>query len=281
MQNFIKGGRSPKRWSNRISIRNLTYGSLTIALVLVTTFAIKIPIPFTQGYIHPGDSMIFITAILFGWRFGALAGGIGSAMADLLGGYAHWAIPTLIIKAIMGGLVGWVGHDLLKLKKHHLFSSLLTAGAIIAWVGFNFGIQAFLTKAMLSETSLELTKSLELTQEELILLIQKTNFWLSITAIAIPIGIIILAYYLKKWDKNLFNPVQLLGMFMAGLWMVVGYYLAGSFIYGSFIVPILSIPANIVQFIGGLVIAYLILIPLKKIGFDNYFGVLGQERFKK
>ncbi len=280
MLNFRKNINSPKQWPKKINIRSLTYGSLAIALVLVTTFAVKIPIPFTQGYIHPGDSMIFITAILFGWNFGALAGGIGSAMADLLGGYAHWAFPTLIIKAIMGGLVGWVGHDLLKLKKHRFFSFLLAVGAIIAWIGFNFGIQAFLAKAMLSDTALGLTKTLDVSQEELIFLIQKTNFWLSVTAIAIPVGIIILAYYLRRWDNKLFNPVQLLGMFVAGLWMVIGYYLAGGFIYGSFIVPILSIPANIVQFIGGLSIAYLILIPLKKIGFDKYFGIGEQEKFK-
>ena len=42
------------------------------------------PVPFTRGYIHLGDSMIFIAAILFGWRVGALAGGLGSALADVV-----------------------------------------------------------------------------------------------------------------------------------------------------------------------------------------------------
>lgn len=264
---------SPKRKARRINIRNLTYGSLTIALVLATTFAIKIPIPFTQGYIHPGDSMIFVTALLFGWRFGALAGGLGSAMADLLGGYAHWVIPTLLIKAIMGALVGWVGHDLPKQKNPRLFSVLLTFGSIASWVAFNFGVQALLTKALLSESPLLLSQSLETTQQELISLVQKTNLWLSLAAIAIPIGIVILAYYLRKWDKQLFSVAQLLGMFMAGLWMVIGYYIAGGLIYGSFIVPILSIPANIVQFIGGLGLAYLVLISINKAGFGKFFSI--------
>ncbi len=75
-----------------------------VALIFVLTFAIKVPVPFTRGYIHLGDSMIFIAAILFGWRVGALAGGLGSALADVVGGYAFWAIPTFIIKGIMGGL---------------------------------------------------------------------------------------------------------------------------------------------------------------------------------
>lgn len=80
-----------------------------VALIFVLTFAIKVPVPFTRGYIHLGDSMIFIAAILFGWRVGALAGGLGSALADVVGGYAFWAIPTFIIKGIMGGaLVGLI-----------------------------------------------------------------------------------------------------------------------------------------------------------------------------
>ncbi|HHY59617.1 MAG TPA: ECF transporter S component, partial [Clostridia bacterium] len=78
-------------------MRSLTYGSLMMALVFIATYSVRIPIPFTQGYIHPGDSMIFIAALLFGWRFGALVGGFGSALADILGGYAHWAFPTLVI----------------------------------------------------------------------------------------------------------------------------------------------------------------------------------------
>ena len=50
--------------------------------------------------------MIFLAAILFGKRKGAIAGGLGSAMADLLLAYTHWVLPTLIIKALMGYGVG-------------------------------------------------------------------------------------------------------------------------------------------------------------------------------
>ena len=41
------------------------------------------------------------SAYFFGPVVGALAGGIGSAMADILTGYAIWALPTLLIKTIM------------------------------------------------------------------------------------------------------------------------------------------------------------------------------------
>ena len=72
--------------------------AIMTALVFIATFSIKIPVPLTQGYIHIGDSMIFIAVLVLGWRYGAFAAGIGSAMADLFGGYPHWILPTLIIK---------------------------------------------------------------------------------------------------------------------------------------------------------------------------------------
>lgn len=82
------------------------YGSLGIALVALATMSVQIPVPQTRGYINLGDTLVFVFAILFGARIGALAGGAGSALADLLTGYAHWAPFTLVIKGVEGLLVG-------------------------------------------------------------------------------------------------------------------------------------------------------------------------------
>lgn len=87
-------------------IQDLTILGLLIALVAVSTMVIKIPTIATQGYIHLGDSMIFLAAIMFGKKRGAIAGGIGSAMADLLLGYTHWILPSFIIKSLMGYGIG-------------------------------------------------------------------------------------------------------------------------------------------------------------------------------
>lgn len=89
-------------------VQELTTLALLISLVAVSTMMIKIPTISTEGYIHLGDSMIFLSAIVFGKKKGAVAAGIGSAMADLLLGYIHWIIPTLIIKALMGYGVGLI-----------------------------------------------------------------------------------------------------------------------------------------------------------------------------
>ncbi|KAB3530445.1 ECF transporter S component [Alkaliphilus serpentinus] len=93
---------------NDLTVKDLTLIGLLTALVTVATMIIQIPISAGYGYIHMGDSMIFLTAILFGRRKAAFAGGIGSAIADLLSGYGQYAIPTLIIKGFMGYIVGTI-----------------------------------------------------------------------------------------------------------------------------------------------------------------------------
>jgi uncharacterized membrane protein len=75
------------------------------ALVAVTSMIIRFPIPKTTGYFNIGDAMIFVAALVFGPRVGGFAGGIGSAIADLI---VHpLLVPyTLVIKGIEGWLVG-------------------------------------------------------------------------------------------------------------------------------------------------------------------------------
>ncbi|MDE2729392.1 MAG: ECF transporter S component [Gemmatimonadota bacterium] len=101
-----------------VPVRRLTLAALSIALVTLATFVIRIPNPATQGYINLGDGLLFTLALVFGWRIGGLAGGVGSALADALGGYFIWAPWTLVIKGIEGILVGTIafwgtggGHD--------------------------------------------------------------------------------------------------------------------------------------------------------------------------
>lgn len=245
-------------------IRYLTYGALMIALVFVTTFSIKIPIPFTQGYIHAGDSMIFVAAILLGWKYGALAGGVGSALADVLGGFANWALPTLIIKAVMGGLVGWIAHDKFK-NNNNKSSTMLSISLALVWFVITQFMRSSLGSVIIEQGS-ALVGEIEgvATMADLLKLTEKLQGQLLLVSIIIPLLIIAFSLYLRRKDKGLFQIEQLLGMMVAGLWMVLGYYLAAAVMYGSYVVPIFSIPWNIVQFVGGGIIAYLILPALRK-----------------
>ena len=78
------------------------------ALVCVATMLIQFPIPATQGFFNVGDAMVMVAALTFGPIVGAIAGGLGSSLADFLGGWYVWAPFTLVIKGIEGLLAGWV-----------------------------------------------------------------------------------------------------------------------------------------------------------------------------
>jgi uncharacterized membrane protein len=107
---------------------------------------IKVPTVATQGYINIGDAMVFIAAMLGGPKIGLIAGGVGSAMADLLSGYAAWAPWTLAIKAIEGLIVGMYAcksyRDTQKLKSKEVVVLVIAA----AWMVIGYYIAGGIMK---------------------------------------------------------------------------------------------------------------------------------------
>lgn len=127
--------------------RELVRGALLIALVAVVTRVIQVPTPATEGYINVGDAVIVAGALLLGGRMGGLAGGIGSALADLTGGYTHWAPFTLVIKGLEGVLIGWLAWRLRPDLHRPLGLVLGTAISSlgVAWMVFGyFGVEYLL-----------------------------------------------------------------------------------------------------------------------------------------
>lgn len=83
--------------------KELVYCALGIALVFITTFFIKIPA--AHGYFNLGDAVILLFASIISPLASFLLGGIGSCLADLSGGYAQYALFTLIVKGTEAILV--------------------------------------------------------------------------------------------------------------------------------------------------------------------------------
>lgn len=73
------------------------------SMVCVSTICIQIPSP-VGGYINLGDALVLVSAFLLGPVYGGIAAGSGSALADLLTGYAYYAPGTLIIKAAVAAI---------------------------------------------------------------------------------------------------------------------------------------------------------------------------------
>lgn len=116
--------------SRNDSLHYLVLVALFIALVALATMVINVPMIATQGFINVGDAVIFLSAVLMGPRVGLAAGGLGSALADLLLGYAHWAPWTLVIKAVEGLIAALLGHAIY--KKEQKVSRRVVGGLILA-----------------------------------------------------------------------------------------------------------------------------------------------------
>lgn len=79
-------------------ILQLSFGGMLAALIFVATSFFKLPVSITQGYIHLGDGFILLGAALLGNPTAIIAAALGSALADLLGGYTMYILPTFLIK---------------------------------------------------------------------------------------------------------------------------------------------------------------------------------------
>jgi uncharacterized membrane protein len=93
--------------SRGLEARIIVYSAILTALVFGATM-VAMEIPATGGYFNLGETMVYTAAIIGGPIVGAIAGGIGSSLADIYSGYGNYAPGTLIIKGIEGFLVGYI-----------------------------------------------------------------------------------------------------------------------------------------------------------------------------
>ena len=79
-----------------LSSRDIAVVAVFSALTAVLTGSTGLMLPSpTGGYTHIGDTVIFVSALLFGCRVGGLVGIIGPVVADLLVGYPRWFVTVL------------------------------------------------------------------------------------------------------------------------------------------------------------------------------------------
>ena len=85
-------------------IKELVIAAMGIACVFLATYYIKVPNGI-QGYFNLGDGFILLFGALVNPLYAFIIGGVGSGLADIVGGYGIYFIPTLIIKGLEGIIV--------------------------------------------------------------------------------------------------------------------------------------------------------------------------------
>lgn len=119
----------------------LIYGALLAALCCVATMVIRIPTIGTNGYVNIGDSIVLLSSWLLGNPYGALAAGIGSALADLLAGYGSYVPGTFVIKFLMA-FVSYIIYSIISRTPLKKFGAYIVSG-IIAELIMVFGYFAY------------------------------------------------------------------------------------------------------------------------------------------
>ena len=101
----------------KYNLKKIVLAALFAAFACVATMSIRIPTPGTGGYIHPGDAVVILSGIILGPHWGLLAAGIGSALADLLGGYFIYVPITFVIKGAVAFAAGLIYQKIGKTAK--------------------------------------------------------------------------------------------------------------------------------------------------------------------
>jgi energy-coupling factor transport system substrate-specific component len=89
-----------------IEIRDIVLSGVMIALVAVFTLTIRVPFALTRGYFNFCDVGVYLASFAFGPWIGLVAGGLGGALADLVGGYTLYAPLTLLAHGLQGLVAG-------------------------------------------------------------------------------------------------------------------------------------------------------------------------------
>jgi len=100
--------------TNENQTHKLVLTALMACLGTVAILMFRIPIPGDQGFIHLGDSIIFLAVLILGTKHAVPAAAIGHSMANLLGGFPQWAPWTFVIKGVMALIAGVFITSLLK-----------------------------------------------------------------------------------------------------------------------------------------------------------------------
>ncbi|MCD6235789.1 MAG: ECF transporter S component [Thaumarchaeota archaeon] len=205
------------------------------ALVLASTMVVNVYVPATKGYFNLGETMIYLAALFTDPFTAAFAGGVGSALADVILGYSIYAPATLVIKALEGGVAAFLVRRLRRGRGELYLLSLATTAAyfvIVLAVGYT-----------IFSGNVELTLSGYVTLKGFL----TPALWIFIAALAVSTPI----YLLVRSREEVGSMI--LSLLLAGGIMILGYFLYEQLILGYY--ALAEVPVNFGQVVLGIALA--------------------------
>lgn len=222
------------------------------AFVFIATIILQIYTPATRGYFNLGEAAIYSIAYIASPLVAGIAGGVGSALADLATGYGIFAPGTLVIKFSEGYLASY-------LMKRLSRTGIVRLRILSIVVAFLVGLLISLVGSILWSGGVEVTSvPIDLFGYQLIAL----SLSITISSLVwILIGVIIFAtliyLILIRGSENISSA---LAMSIGGVVMVTGYLLYEYFVSNPIQgldprAAFLEVPVNFGQVIFGISIS--------------------------
>ncbi len=225
------------------------------ALVCAATLAFQIGISLTHGYFNVGEIMVYVSALLLGPVLGAIAGGVGSSLSDVLSGFAYFAPGTLVIKGVEAFLVGYIALHKPTTLTLQRYRGIAISSAFLIGV-FLFGLGSIFYSGPLESSAF--TSGINLTLPGFSYNASGPTYfdgtvtygallWLIFGAAA---SILLLLITLRLGPDKGWSAIAIM---IGGTEMVLGYFLYEFFVLQNS-AAIVEVPANIGQMVIGLVI---------------------------
>jgi len=231
----------------RIETLRVARLALSTALVLTATAIVNVYVPATRGYFNLGETVIYLTALLFDPLTAAFAGGVGSALADVILGYSIYAPATLLIKSAEGAAASFLVRKFRKWKASQkvVFALSLITVALYFMILLAIGYTLFVGEVEFSFTELATLKGF---------LTPSSWMLLAILATATPF------YHLIRQRGEI--GLIIVALLLAGGIMISGYFLYEQAVLGYY--ALAEVPVNFGQVILGIAVAIPIYSILKR-----------------
>ena len=121
---------------SKFETKDFVICGILMALTTVMTMIVQIPVVGAHGYVNMGDTVVLFSGLYLGKKHGAVIGGVGSALADLISGYGVYAPLTFITKGLEGFVCGLIAEKVAG-KKGDTIAAVV--GGIIMVSGYFIG----------------------------------------------------------------------------------------------------------------------------------------------